>query len=101
MELFPVAFTLVLTGGPCGGKTSSLAVLKKALTERGYRTFCAPEVPTMFLSNGGEYPGHDGGERLIMWETAIIQLQRQLAGKPLRPDRLQGGHSEHGLDAFW
>ena len=50
-------FTLVLTGGPCGGKTSCLRVLTKALTARGYNVFCAPEVPTIFLSNGGEYPG--------------------------------------------
>ena len=71
-------FTLVLTGGPCGGKTSSLDSLREALASRGYQVFCAPEVPTILLSNGGSYPGHDGGERLILWETAIIQLQRQL-----------------------
>ena len=71
-------FTLVLTGGPCGGKTSSLTYLRQALMDRGYKVFSAPEVPTIFLSNGGTYPGHDGGERLIKWETAIVQLQRQL-----------------------
>lgn len=43
---------IVLTGGPCGGKSSSLAHLTKELAERGIRTLCVPETATMLISGG-------------------------------------------------
>lgn len=38
---------IVLTGGPCAGKTSALRYLKEALTERGVAVACAEEAATM------------------------------------------------------
>lgn len=35
---------MVLTGGPCGGKSSSLEHLTKALTANGFDVLCVPEV---------------------------------------------------------
>ena len=48
---------IVLTGGPCGGKSSSLMALKIALEDSGYRVMTMPEVPTILMSNGAQFPG--------------------------------------------
>lgn len=37
-------FTVCLTGGPCSGKSSSLASFTKALTEKGFDVYAVPEV---------------------------------------------------------
>jgi len=42
----------VLTGGPCGGKTTALARLSSYLRERGFETFTVPEAFTILASNG-------------------------------------------------
>lgn len=43
---------VVLTGGPCSGKTTALAYLKEKLQDRGFRVFTVPEVATMFITGG-------------------------------------------------
>jgi thymidylate kinase len=50
---------VVLTGGPCGGKSSSLKCLKDVLEGKGYRVMTMPEVPTLLMSNGAHFPGED------------------------------------------
>lgn len=72
-------YRVVLTGGPCGGKSSSLDDLTKALTKKGFDVMCVPEVPTILLNGGCKYPGTDGDqEALIVFEKALIQAQLQL-----------------------
>ena len=43
---------IVLTGGPCGGKSTALADLKKCLAERGYKVFIIEESATKLISQG-------------------------------------------------
>ena len=38
---------IVLTGGPCGGKTGALGFLQKELTDRGVAVACAEEAASM------------------------------------------------------
>jgi hypothetical protein len=45
-------FKIVLTGGPCGGKTTALARVSLYLRERGFEVFTAPEAFTILASNG-------------------------------------------------
>ena len=45
-------YRLVLTGGPCAGKTSAMARLRGYLESRGFRVFVVPEAATL-LFNGG------------------------------------------------
>lgn len=71
-------YRIVLTGGPCGGKSSSLSHLTKALTAKGFDIMCVPEIPTILLNGGCKYPGNDGGESLMTFEKALIQAQLQL-----------------------
>lgn len=42
----------VLTGGPCGGKTTALARLSSYLRDRGFEIFTVPEAFTILASNG-------------------------------------------------
>lgn len=50
-------FVVVLTGGPCGGKSSSLRSVRDTLRGRGYNVMTMPEVPTILMSNGANFPG--------------------------------------------
>lgn len=38
---FPI-YKIVITGGPCGGKTTGLDRIKKEMTEKGFRVFSIP-----------------------------------------------------------
>jgi thymidylate kinase len=49
---FPI-YKIVITGGPCAGKTTSLEKIKKEMSEKGYRVFSVPEIPTMVVVAGG------------------------------------------------
>lgn len=37
---------IALTGGPCGGKTTSISVLEQQLTNKGYKVFIVEEMAT-------------------------------------------------------
>jgi len=43
---------IVITGGPCSGKTTSLSYLAQKLMDRGFRVFLVPEVATTFITGG-------------------------------------------------
>ena len=45
----------VLTGGPCSGKTTALARLKKDLTNKGYKVFMIDEAATRIINSGISY----------------------------------------------
>lgn len=49
---FPI-YKIVITGGPCAGKTTSLDRIRQEMSEKGYRVFSVPEVPTMVVQAGG------------------------------------------------
>ena len=46
---------IVLTGGPCAGKTTALVKVIEHFTSLGYKVFTIPEVPTMFTQAGMNY----------------------------------------------
>lgn len=71
-------YRVVLTGGPCGGKSTSLKHLTKSLNERGFDVYAAPEVPTIMINGGCQYPGMDGKKELEEFETALLKLQIQM-----------------------
>ncbi len=43
---------IVLTGGPCGGKTTALCYLQQKLTEYGFCVFIVPESATLLMNAG-------------------------------------------------
>ncbi len=48
----PEITKIVITGGPCAGKTTAMSRLMEEFTERGFRVLCVPEAATILISNG-------------------------------------------------
>eukprot|EP00510_Aplanochytrium_minuta_P008641 CAMPEP_0184052944 /NCGR_PEP_ID=MMETSP0956-20121227/5631_1 /TAXON_ID=627963 /ORGANISM="Aplanochytrium sp, Strain PBS07" /LENGTH=330 /DNA_ID=CAMNT_0026346171 /DNA_START=104 /DNA_END=1095 /DNA_ORIENTATION=+ len=71
-------FKIVLTGGPCAGKSSAIEYFAKKAREKGYDVYQVPEVPTLLMNGGCLYPGLNGGDKLIAFETSLIELQLQM-----------------------
>mgnify|MGYP003517140794 CR=1 FL=1 len=46
---------IVLTGGPCAGKTTALVRIMDYFSSRGFKVFTIPEIPTIFLQAGMDY----------------------------------------------
>lgn len=62
---------IALTGGPCGGKSTSISTLEQELTDKGYKVFVVDEMATNVILSGA-------GPRVISgfeFQKAIIKLQ--------------------------
>ena len=59
--------TIVVTGGPCGGKTTALGFLKEALFERGYVPVIVPECATALVGAG-----------IAPWTVTRLEFQRSI-----------------------
>lgn len=46
---------IVLTGGPCAGKTTALVKVIEHFSSLGYKVFTVPEVPAIFTQSGMDY----------------------------------------------
>ena len=66
---------IVLTGGPCAGKTTALVKVIDHFSSLGFKVFTIPEVPTMFAQAGIDYltPNHE-----FFYQGEIATLQEQL-----------------------
>lgn len=67
-------YRVVLTGGPCAGKSSALHMLTTTL-QKTYSVYTVPETSTILLSNGCKYPGIDNLDLLYEYEYEYTQLQ--------------------------
>ena len=80
----PGVYRVVLTGGPCAGKTTALSALRTRLTDLGLHVVTVPENATMVFGNsGGYWPG---------WATERehhreLQRVRRRAARPALPTR--------------
>ena len=60
--------TIALTGGPCGGKSTSISVIEQELTNKGYQVFVVEEMATNVILSGAN-PIVAGGyefQRMLM-----------------------------------
>ncbi len=64
----------VLTGGPCGGKTSSLSSVVSNLVEKGFTVFIVPEAATILISMGISPISKDFQEQVL---SCILFLEDQ------------------------
>ena len=64
---------IVITGGPCAGKTTALKHIRKALSQKGYRVFCVSETATELI-NGGITP--DNSPSHWHFQYYLSQIQR-------------------------
>src|SRR3989344_1493240 len=65
---------IVLTGGPCGGKTTALSYVSEKLMDQGFRVFIIPEVATKFITGGI----HDIGKIAKKEPEKYFEIERQM-----------------------
>lgn len=67
---------IVLTGGPCAGKTTALVKIIDHFSSLGFKVFTIPEVPTIFAQAGVDYltKNHE-----FFYESEVATLQEQLS----------------------
>ncbi len=64
----------MLTGGPCGGKSSALAMLQERLTSFGYSVYCIPETATIFNQAGVSWPSLST-EQVLVAQSELMRTQ--------------------------
>lgn len=67
---------IVLTGGPCSGKSTSLSLLQERLSEAGFEVLCVPEVATILIGSGIQ-PRHLTAAQLFSFQEKLLQTQVQ------------------------
>lgn len=67
---------IVLTGGPCAGKTSALKEIDKHFTKLGYKVIIVPEAASMLI-NGGIKCFGENCLSLYEFQNIILNLQLQ------------------------
>eukprot|EP01120_Amphizonella_sp_Union-15-10_P015660 TRINITY_DN8094_c0_g1_i4.p1 TRINITY_DN8094_c0_g1~~TRINITY_DN8094_c0_g1_i4.p1 ORF type:complete len:462 (-),score=87.80 TRINITY_DN8094_c0_g1_i4:63-1448(-) len=70
-------YRIVLTGGPCGGKSTALAQIHRHLSALGFRVYMVPEAATILLGGGCQIRDVDL-ERYLIFQTNLIKMQMAL-----------------------
>mmetsp|Transcript_22758 Transcript_22758/g.31863 ORF Transcript_22758/g.31863 Transcript_22758/m.31863 type:complete len:413 (-) Transcript_22758:1439-2677(-) len=72
-------YKIVLTGGPCGGKTTAMERISSYLRERGFHVFTCPEAFTIFSSNGLslDFFGTDGMDVIVQKTVMNTQMSME------------------------
>ena len=82
---------IVITGGPCGGKSTAMEAIRREFAQRGYTVLVIPETATELIT-GGVAPwtcGTNGD-----YQTLQLKLQRkkeeifELAARTMTADRI-------------
>ena len=68
---------IVLTGGPCAGKTTALVKIVEYFSGMGYKVFTIPEVPTLYSTGGWNYLTPNR-QLYYQGERAILETQLAL-----------------------
>lgn len=82
---------IVITGGPCSGKTTALNWIQNAFSERGYKVLFCPETATALIS-GGVAPWTCGEN--VEFQKVQMRLQREKeeifeqAAKTMKDDKI-------------
>ena len=71
-------YRIVLTGGPCAGKTTALARLSGYLQERGFRVYMIPEMATVMFTNGVAFSDLSSDAAVRTMQRAILDGQLTL-----------------------
>lgn len=72
---------IVITGGPCAGKTSAMAVLQQKLQDYGFKVLVCPETATMVIGSGVDVVGiatSGDSRRYLELQRQILRTQRAL-----------------------
>ncbi|OPY77882.1 MAG: hypothetical protein A4E65_02535 [Syntrophorhabdus sp. PtaU1.Bin153] len=73
--LYEPVYMIVLTGGPCSGKSTSLAYLTEKLSDHGFMVAVIPETATMITNNGINRHIMDRMGQILAYQEAIVDIQ--------------------------
>jgi CYTH domain-containing protein len=86
----PSVYRVVLTGGPCGGKSTALAAISDRLQGLGFRVYRVPEAATLLL--GGGVSVRDATlSQLVGIEAELLRVMLALEDAFLAVARAAGG----------
>ena len=74
-KLYEPVHMIVLTGGPCSGKSTSLAYLTEKLSDHGFMVAVIPETATMITNNGINRHIMDRMGQILVYQEAIVDIQ--------------------------
>lgn len=67
---------VLLTGGPCAGKTTALAAISQDLTQLGYKVLVVPEAATLIMKGGAMIVSSEFTEQQgLQFQKALMRLQ--------------------------
>lgn len=72
-----MVYKIVLTGGPCSGKTTSIQRIASEFREKGYNVIIVPDSASLLINSGVKNFGVDG-INLYDFQKCIIDMQMNL-----------------------
>ncbi len=75
---------IVITGGPCAGKTTAFSYLTEWLLDLGFRVFTIPEAATLVIQNGVQDIGRIATENFPLY----LEFQRHILERQQREREL-------------
>lgn len=70
-------YRVVLTGGPCGGKTTALAEISERFRSRGFGVYVVPEAATLLFGGGCTF-AEQTLEQITVFQAALLRTQMAL-----------------------
>ncbi|CAM9595952.1 unnamed protein product [Ectocarpus sp. 13 AM-2016] len=71
-------YKIVLTGGPCAGKTTAASRLSDIFRAKGFRVFTVPEAATSMFTNGVGFQDLGDKAKRFAFQWSILSLQMNL-----------------------
>jgi len=68
-------YRVVLTGGPCAGKSSAMTKLRERLQNLGFQVFVITEAATLLLTGGAKVNDSSTIEEVLAFEASLIKTQ--------------------------
>ena len=70
---------ILLTGGPCAGKSTAMAAISQDLTQLGYKVLVVPEAATIVMKGGAMIVSSSFTEQQgLMFQKGLMKLQTAL-----------------------
>jgi thymidylate kinase len=66
-------YRIVLTGGPCGGKSTSLSAIADRLQALGFQVYRVPEAATLVLGGGASVRGATA-EQVVAIQAEMLHV---------------------------
>jgi len=82
---------IVITGGPCAGKTTAMSWIQNAFTKLGYAVLFVDETATQLIT-GGAAPWLNNSNKEYQWHLLQLQVAKEMAfadiAKTMKSDKI-------------